>query len=1050
MDAKIFAPKQLSRKKWFSMSPQEQAEYKAHQAAHTAYVAAKKEETLQRRRAQVLQKAEVKRVRTSDLKEVTVKGVTYKRSNYTDRQWKEILSNLRYILKADAKRLGVKAVGALATISTRVEKKERKERKAAKPRIIQRVNDFLFIEVKSTVVNFKILPDDTKTPFAHVTKEFLNKDFPKDKYARYIISGDRPADNQKMAQLQYPNKSDRIYTPKNFLVFMHALANSANYAGSNGPIFIQLQKVRANQDKPQPLKLFENVNINCVIQACIKALPEKKLDKKLIKYAEEKRLINRENPCTQETLQDLQKTFKISFIVYSATGNIWYETDPQNKRKYVKVKLFAFEDHASIFTPLEKVKKVVYEEPHIFLEDNHCFQVLTVKSTQHNSFEITSVRVSDTIVKSFKPSLATGNEADNSNPLFFKCTDEQQVKFTKWKTDNNLRALQEPYFEIFRQADSHLTTQQFSDYSHDETMWCCDQNRAYPSFKTNPLYDQFKLIFGYVSLYDTKDEEVLKVISQAGASLVTKVTHHNTFLESTGKFHANQWYNHILLFAAVTEGWIIVEISQSVICKNPEDIEFPFGENKYENNSFIGRLISGGKSSEFKRIFRSSVSDLPQLCFDLHHDKDCTGFGTWEDGNSCDKFRWIEGTFKCAETKSQLYHIHSCIIAYQQVSILQEMIDAAAYTQIVAYNTDGFFAREEITRPSSTVFGQFKVFRSNIKFDSSFDKMVHIPALQVENAPPWSLFSNRMTHKTLTIGPAGCGKSYNTIEKYPKINSVVCLPTNELVMNTKTTTKKMTVHRFFLIGVSLFVKQEIAENIIVDEVSMIPQNIHKIIEATCLKYRMNLDLIGDVNPGNEKQPSYQRLPVQGAARWEYDGYTIVPETSEIRRQNLDDATWLDSLRGLSQKKQIAAAFTKLKQAEFDPQDFTAGISSTHKNIHEFHTKLLRLAPQIVPARLLKSKTRNGEVLAARGQMIEVPTISAWAGRKKSDEATPSGFKYELAYFRTADAVQGATIRSKLWIDSDTKMENFFYTALTRCASLEDVTLISVSDGATSF
>ena len=229
----------------------------------------------------------------------------------------------------------------------------------------------------------------------------------------------------------------------------------------------------------------------------------------------------------------------------------------------------------------------------------------------------------------------------------------------------------------------------------------------------------------------------------------------------------------------------------------------------------------------------------------------------------------------------------------------------------------------------------------------------------------------------------------------------------------------------------------------------------QIIIETCRKYRMCLSIFGDFN---EHGKIYQRPPPKPAGKplelETIQQFSVAHEISNIRRQSADDAQFLDALRELSFNEQlkIVKEHFPIVERTYVPDGEFIGISAWHSNCHsltsgifgarkdnyinELEKQNLQYFPMHVPARCVRKNKVH-----YKGQYAHVAENEVYFDRTTSAPIA-HGKNYEVAYFCTADSIQGDSIDLPIYIDlANAHMHNFLYTALTRCRQLSQIKLI---------
>lgn len=844
------------------------------------------------------------------------------------------------------------------------------------------------------------------------------------------------------------------YTRDNVKGIVYGHKNS-RVSGDDNAAAIQFV-FKKHRGEPVDFNLSDSITGNCVLNAIRDYYGNKMTQARnsvlrsfFEKYHLEAHGVNK------EIMGKLAKKLRLRLVVRNAINKTWFDSDAQDKLHRPKVEFFAANDHASTYVPIGSYAdlKVAYcadivAETKKLHQLKRYFAKISNNEKERIPYVIPDAIWTDgTIYKSFKPSSVSGNVEDDARRSFFLCTNADQFRYKHWVRTNKLRPLRGAYFDIFRNADTYLTVQRFSDAY---TVHSYDMNRAYPSFRTNPLFPKYKLTVGNVCLYNSSTADLSAVLDLPGVSYVSSITWSNDFVKSCGWVHDNQWYNHIILFTLVSRGWATITVSMSCVCRESADLEFPFTADKFYNNAFIGRLVCGASAEGKVEYTKVYPGDLPQVLYDYKSDSTCRGRTVVYPGSDGE---YVCATLDMEDTRCQLHQIHGCIIAYQQVEMMKAMVLASGETTVVAYNTDGFHTLKTISLETSLAPGKFKYECKSINYCANGEGM---PKKTFEYL--WELSSlpdfRVELPVTLTIGPAGCGKSYTRIEVQPGVDAVVVCPLNELVVNTKSRTVAavQTYHKYFgMHAGGTYRELEVHEVVIADEVSMVTGDDLRTIIDTCKKRRVCLDLIGDVRLINGKWDTDQMLPVEineNGITWDEairgTEFTVREIISDVRRQNEEDSAFCDGLRGMNLREMRVELLRRFGKRDWKDiiHPECLGLSAQHKRIHLYNNSVLAKFPVMeAPARCIKTKKKNGEIIEAKGTIRVLPLSQIWCERKTSDEPCPKKYSYELAFFRTANAVQGQSIATPYIIDIDGCSARFLYTAISRCRSLDLITLV---------
>lgn len=472
----------------------------------------------------------------------------------------------------------------------------------------------------------------------------------------------------------------------------------------------------------------------------------------------------------------------IRLVVKNILGAVWYDPDTTNSKKRRTVIITAHDEHALPYEAiLEFPTKVTYV-------DDVSFKALTLDSEKigyelvEDKDDLVAVKVGDTI---YKKQFPMETQEDLTNSDYFNCFTEESYQYRKWKKENRLRAPTNVYFDIAKQADAHLTSQKFIQYTPGKTQaHGYDMNKAFPSFKTNKLYEIFGIPINHMSLYNHHIQNVTPSdLMFTGFVYVTNVKHigeQGRFIFDIDHIVNDHWYTTLRIYNAVKQNYITTDITQIVLAKK-EDLKFPFDHdlnNKKINNAFIGRLISGASDKSKKIVTRKfTCNNADELSYIQHTLEQQYGTTAAVYDNRVTAF------VPLSTRRNQLHQIHSFIIDYQQTTFVNKMIECLDY-KIISYNTDGFFTQlpvpEKIVKPSLNP-GEFKYTGKNtITWDASFTRYTYAHPVALPQTIP--TYDNRPhTDVTLITGPAGCGKSYKYIYQEPRVGLSIGFPTNKLV-----------------------------------------------------------------------------------------------------------------------------------------------------------------------------------------------------------------------------------------------------------------------------
>lgn len=852
--------------------------------------------------------------------------------------------------------------------------------------------------------------------------------------------------------------SDELYTPENAKNFYHGVIKNKYEQFENVYIYIYPKK----DYEPQDFQLFTNeIDYNCVLETIKRQQP--KLSKKVDKINEE----NKQLPATKLKIQKWASILNIRIIIYNQI-NVWFDTDPTGANQRVSVRIYADNDHASDYVPIKKTTtQLIVPQNEILKTFQHIHKPKFIYGSAPTSdnpedqlyaqYSPQAFKYADTIVKAYQPPAP-----DSDNPFYFTCIDELQYQYKKFINDNHLTPFTNEFHEIAKLANHHHTPIQFNPPTVN--LFNYDQPQAFPSFKSNPLYEKFKFFTGYPTLIKNPPPTI---INNPGFSLVTNVQLNHPTLVKMQEIQENCWYDHIVLYYLQSNNLASFDITASLFSQTPENLEFPFkqldpspdirNKQKKFNNSFIGKLIAGGQNNNFFQTYVTNTkNDHDQLMYELQKSPDVVDAYDGPYPNT------IESVQK-SKKQNQFYNLHTNILAYQRTSFLALILQVNPI-ELISYCVDGFFT----TKPQH--------LHGNIKYDTTKTEQ-NFSASEIPSPHPINTINvidipNYNDHpiykKLLVNGPPGCGKSY-LYKTTPVANSIMLAPDNDLkndYINDRFPTAD-TYHGHFRLNSEHTEFKPTYQTIVIDEATKIPREHLTIIEDHCNKYRLNLHLVGDMEKRTKdiyvdryhegervlqmKKVDYvhifQRPPpaIAGNPIDSLDGYHIITRISLHRRQNDIDAKVLDSFRDMSPAqilKYLREHNTKTITeqqllTEFkDKQEFT-GISAIHSRINHLNNQIAKDYTPITPIKSKATKTTNehrkGEIVYKPKQLVDFTRTKATDEIKKD---------YEAAYFQTSDSVQGKTIDGPIIIDSNhMRLENSLYTALTRCRDLNQIHLL---------
>jgi hypothetical protein len=793
---------------------------------------------------------------------------------------------------------------------------------------INQLNREREILAKNTSIDFTedfttnaVEPGGILIDFDPSVRRFADLGLDRNKYFSFVIFRKTGANGEYYRMVITPNGQPK-YSPEAVNSFYWGTINRS-YGGADYITYLKLYDLNI---APVDFGLQNGRTLNCVLQAIFETSSSSKdkirnkLQDKILKYAMNNEFFNDEElhsqPVTKSWAAKIAKAFKLRLIFHSQVG-IWYDTDDKNSNRWKQVHLYANKNHASIYVKLgfiEKCEIKSRQELLTLMTELHQpirYQMSTKMIRGEVFSEIESIQAGNTIYKCYNvPPLYI------NDPKYFTCTNEIAFEFKRWKLENNIKKLPSPYDQIAKSAWHPMTNQKFREYNKNIPMHLWDQNGAFPNYTCSKYYDRYGLGSGFVRFFINDDDFFLR---SPGISYISGVKYHNDFTQKCNPIQVGNAYWHHELMAYIDAGLLDVEISYTMTMACGKDyphnnIELPMRSyvglepaEKYIaknfNNTFIGKLITGGYSGKFTETYhvpKGYNSERLQLEYELRNDVNIDSVVYDEVTNQ------IVATKKQGEI-NQLWHIHGQIVAYQRAEMICTM--SLFGPNVIAYCVDGFFTDIEIPLKISDKPFEFKHELKPIKFDSIFYAHVSTPSYIPSYAPNINKYIGRLSPKTNTIGPAGSGKSYVSLYTdihvgsgvfYPQILQKVSneakylLPTNTI---PKDFIPIVDTIQNFLAKINRGDQPSFA-TIKVDEAHQISEEMKNQLEKFCAEERVNLDLISDTEMIKGKLVLFQRpAPVPcGKPLQSLIGYEWFTQIESTRRQSAEDCKILDEMR----------------------------------------------------------------------------------------------------------------------------------------------------------
>lgn len=824
---------------------------------------------------------------------------------------------------------------------------------------------------------------------------------------------------------------------KKAYTFLLKLQNDLKY---NNDIFEQLVDT---EDKIEQAKLLDKLQVED------KFIEGKFISREIIKHIADK----------------LRLT--INIIVTDKPIEVFNE-----KSKFKSVNLFIQNNHVSKYTPILKptnVSYVSYSELNTLYSQIHGLKLVHTRQCGYTHeegiiYDIDAFQHKDTIYKIFRP-----NEDDN--PIYYNCMDQMSYIYKKWKITNNLQPPLNEFHDIWKASTHFITNRRFATIEN-QMYHQYDMNKAYPSFKSSPYYNQFQLPIGYFNAFNVDTNDTLSIISKTGTSFIVNLQYNNDFIKDNQFIQDKNWYPNPLLYYMMINKYATFDITQTLVAEKG-DIDFPFKpfnstnpSDKAFNVNFIGRLIAGNKDTVTRTYLSDTEVDHQILCYYFEkqkNDKTILSYSPLQLSPMRPYKYAIDVTMPKTST-NQLYHLASYIYAYQQITFIEAMVKAVEHTHIVHYNVDGFSTISPIPDfTTSSEPHQFKYEYKMIKGCFKTEPTIHT-SCQEFSFPYLSVYEGRLNKYTFTIGPAGSQKTKTFFEN-PMISCALTTPTHLLkhnhinwLLSINNEMPVYTAHKAFGIGTDYSqIKVPIYNTYIVDETTMFDKVIISKILDFANKHKCNIYFVGDYEPIYGSQ---QLCPSVGE---EIDDYFISqnlitiyrqPLTKQRRQISIEDQEFCDKLRykTFSEQLELIKSNNKIQfitQKEMldrftiSEDEHDIGISCLNETCFLYNKSLYEKC-DYMQVKVLKNKAP-----LVKGQIIYKPKaefdMKDVCFIRKSDEIAKASKKYTyyMAYFATCHAVQGITHKGKIYIDlkKGESMKNSLYTAITRCTDLCNIFII---------
>lgn len=613
-----------------------------------------------------------------------------------------------------------------------------------------------------------------------------------------------------------------------------------------------------------------------------------------------------------------------------------------------------------------------------------------------------------------------------------------------------------------------------------------DVNKAYPSAciglgsetlkKYHALYQFPKLYTQFIAVDEGAESGFC--LSFTGCSQVNVIDLKFPYLKACGYLKSGGIYPNNLLAYLRDLG---CEFTLTYTAYHPENqkLEWPItniNEKKF-NNRFIGRMIPNLSKSQTLHV--TSEEEFRHLHYILHtnpnykicHDDIIQGIICYID-------------LKSTVAKLGYHHIHSYILAYQQINFLDTVLKLKL-KKIWKTNVDAVYTAETMA-PSSEP-GFFKFEKS--VFPNKFATEDFLGDLNFNDDIPttYSTASRALKYVIqLTTGEPGTGKTYNAI-KQPYYNQLLLAPEHRICedVEKKFTIDCPTLDTYFsiIVGKEWDLELSVARimnnyycNIVIDEVTKLSDKKFEFIESVLKCTGQCLHLLGDFHDDMvcAQIPPVKADPISSSLDFQLifdrrehltkNHRVLDPELSRrlkiMRDTRIPNVWYIDPLTGEKHYKMSIELLCLIKlwddriikklpdDIQFGPDSTDMILTATSNNRNGLNRYFKRKEPNNAVW------YRNNPEFQKRKDLIPHKLIRLTEDEYlmrdielKFPHARYEGLRDEyevLAYANTVHSAEGMTVTGRVFID--TYMLDFipqlFYVAASRVRSCDQIFILN--------
>lgn len=654
-------------------------------------------------------------------------------------------------------------------------------------------------------------------------------------------------------------------------------------------------------------------------------------------------------------------------------------------------------------------------------------------------------------------------------------------------------------YEFLRAADHH---QQPVNYPGAEKFANKPANfldlcSAYPSYKTCSMYDiwgdaYMPTFFVNVSKAQS-DKYKLQILQKSGFVSITNVVYGTNTLadhaRALGLGERDVYPNPLIAYLWKEDAIESFDITTTAYNNAKRNIDFGFTNCKHENCHLIGRLISGSRPVRYRGV---SNECFQYFMGKIHQNGEFAG-GPVPSSHDGIKYVPFETT---EDPENSAYHVHSYILAYETINMLEIMKNIPAdkcirYKVDCIYTTEDFShtvpdaissadyeARKKAGAPLTEFFGLVKHGVERVRIARILDEPEEAePAMafvhRVWKAPEMNsyVFENIKSPIMNIQGMAGCGKSTFLETMLPMaVSPAVCAPTNCLAVgltkrgiSAKTTCKTFAINPFckdedLTLGNNRQIQDWRTKGLFVfDDVGLDSPRIIKLVIGELVSRGRQICLTFD--------PTQCRFKVDGVQQIEEMPFYEFADLWELKGQH----RMYPALEKMAEKYRSMTAQEMQKSAH---DDFNlVSMADLHKHYTDLDNDII-ISPKHVTRDNINNyifgnekfefnkgvmvkvrdniTTRDGSFVKGRIRTIRYDEeFRTKQGPIQIEDAMNQGKKIGKVTPMHAiciQSLQGATVEGKVFIDGrrmrDTWESSIFYTSISRAQQLCDVYIIT--------